>query len=81
MISRFLLGAIVGGIAVWVWGEEIRRFATDRTRNARFAAADTLQSMQSTAEGLLDTAKDQVSSTLQAGQEAIRPARLARDQR
>ena len=27
MLSRFLLGAVVGGIAVWVWGEEIRRFA------------------------------------------------------
>ncbi len=35
--------------------------------------------VQSTAEDLLDTAKDQVSSTLQAGQGAIRPGRLTRE--
>ena len=81
MMSRFLLGAIVGAIAVWVWGEELRRFANDKSRTARLRAADTLQTMQSTAEDLLDTAKDQVSSTLQAGQDVIRPARLTRDRR
>ena len=29
MSSRFVLGAIVGGIAVYVWGDEIRRFAAE----------------------------------------------------
>jgi hypothetical protein len=75
MLSRFLLGAVVGGIAVYVWGDEIRRFADTRTRTVRYAAADTLQAVQSTAEGMLDAAKDQVTSTLRAGQHAIRPAR------
>jgi hypothetical protein len=72
-MSRFVLGAIVGAIAVYVWGEELRRFADSRGRNARLAAADGLRSVQSTAEGLLDSAKEQVTSTLQAGQNAIRP--------
>ncbi len=72
-MSRFVLGAIVGAIAVYVWGEELRRFADSRGRNARLAAADGLRSVQSTAEGLFDSAKEQVTATLQAGQDAIRP--------
>jgi gas vesicle protein len=79
MMSRFLLGAIVGGIAVYVWGEEISRFANTKGRSARLAAADTLKAVQSTAEEMFDSAKDQVTSTLQSGQDAIRPARAHRD--
>ncbi|HTG13070.1 MAG TPA: hypothetical protein VK746_19910 [Candidatus Eisenbacteria bacterium] len=79
MLSRFMLGAIAGGIAVYVWGDEIRRFANTKGRTARLAAADTLKAVQSTAEGMFDTAKDQVTSTLQSGQDAIRPARVQRE--
>jgi gas vesicle protein len=79
MLSRFLLGAIVGGIAVYVWGEEISRFANTKGRSARLAAADTLKAVQSTAEEMFDSAKDQVTSTLQSGQDAIRPVRAHRD--
>jgi hypothetical protein len=79
MLSRFMLGAIVGGIAVYMWGDEIRRFADTKGRTARLAAADTLKSVQDTAEGLFDSAKDQVTSTLQSGQDAIRPARATRE--
>jgi gas vesicle protein len=79
MLSRFLLGAIVGGIAVYVWGDEISRFANTKGRSARLVAADTLKAVQSTAEEMFDSAKDQVTSTLQSGQDAIRPARVHRD--
>ncbi len=79
MVSRFVLGAVVGGIAVYLWGDEIRRFANTKSRTARLTAADTLQAVQSTAEGMFDSAKDQVTSTLQSGQDAIRPARPNRD--
>jgi hypothetical protein len=81
MLSRFVLGAIMGGIAVWVWGEDLRRLANTKGRSARLVAADTLKSVQSTAEELFDTAKDQVTSTLQAGEDAVRPARMTRDRR
>ena len=81
MLNRFALGAIVGGIAVWVWGEEVRRLANTKSRSARLAAADTLQAVQSTAEEMFDSAKDQVTSTLQSGQDAIRPERARRDHR
>jgi hypothetical protein len=79
MMTRFVLGAVVGAIVVWAWGEEIRRFTNSKGRSARLAAADTLQSMQSTAEEMFDTARDQVTSTLQGGQDAIRPAGVTRD--
>ncbi len=77
-MSRFLLGAIVGGLAVYVWGDEIRRLVNTKGQTARFAAADTLQSVQSAAEQLLDSAKDHLTSTMEAGQEAIRPPRTTR---
>jgi hypothetical protein len=80
-MSRFVLGAIVGAIAVYVWGEELRRFADSRSRGARLAAADGLRSVQSTAEGLFDSAKEQVASTLQAGQDVLRPERTPRASR
>ncbi|HUM14332.1 MAG TPA: YtxH domain-containing protein [Candidatus Nitrosotalea sp.] len=78
MLSRFVLGAIVGGIAEYVWGEEIRQFMSTKGRTARLAAADTLQAVQSTAEQIIDSARDQVTSTLEAGQEVIRPSRNRR---
>jgi len=78
MVSRFLLGAIVGGVAVYVWGDEIRRLVNIKGQTARLAAVDTLQSVQSAAEQLLDSAKDHVTSTLEAGQEVIRPPRNTR---
>ena len=81
MLSRFVLGAIVGGIAVWVWGEDLRRLANTQGRTARLAAADALKSVQSAAEEIFDSAKDQVTSTLQAGEEAVRPVRATRDRR
>jgi len=73
MLNRFFLGAIVGAVGVWIWGEDLRRLAGAKTDSAREAAADALQSVQSTAEGLFDSARDQVSSTLQAGEDAVRP--------
>jgi hypothetical protein len=81
MLSRFVLGAIVGGIAVWVWGEDLRRMANTKSLGARLVAADALQSVQSTAEEIFDTAKEGLTSTLQAGQEAVRPARIPRERR
>lgn len=81
MLSRFVLGVVVGGLAVWVWGEDLRRMANTKSRGARFVAADALQSVQSTAEELFDSAKEGVTSTLQAGQDVVRPAGISRDRR
>lgn len=88
MIRSFLLGAVAGGVAVWVWREQIRGFLDQKTRTVRSRAADGLQSVEETAERLLDRTatplrraeemlddtKARIGETLRAGQEAIRPS-------
>jgi hypothetical protein len=70
---RFIMGAVAGGIAAWYWGDQLRELAANKTKHIRKGAADTLQAVESKAENVLDLAKEQVSSVLQAGQDAIRP--------
>ena len=77
---HFIMGAVAGSVAIWVWGEELRRYATTGTRVVRMRTADTLRVVEEKAEGVLDTAKEQVHSTLEAGQAAVRP-RAARSRR
>lgn len=60
MIGSFIVGAIMGGAAVWLYGREIREYVEDRTRGARDKAADTLQAA---AEGL-QSAKEKVEGGL-----------------
>jgi len=73
-MRRFIMGAIVGGVAVWVWRDELRKFMEKRTRVVRAKAADQLEMVQKATESALDTAKEQISSHLQSGQDAIRPS-------
>jgi hypothetical protein len=70
---RFIMGAVAGSLAVWFWGEELKRYANEGGRTIRSKAAETLESVEHTAGGMLDSAREQVHSTLQAGQEAVRP--------
>jgi len=74
---RMIAGAIVGALAVYLYGEEMKRLATEGTRDARKKAADTLHAVQGKAEEVLDVTKQQVSATLRAGEEALRPAPAA----
>ena len=74
-MRRFIMGAIVGGVAVWVWRDELRKFMEKRTRVVRAKAADQLEMVQKATESALDTAKEQISSHLQSGQDAIRPSK------
>ncbi|HTY77783.1 MAG TPA: hypothetical protein VMI34_08200 [Candidatus Bathyarchaeia archaeon] len=69
----FMLGALAGAVVVWYWRDQVRNYLDSKTRGMRGRAVDTLQSVEHTAEGVLDRAKEQVSTTLQAGQDAIRP--------
>jgi hypothetical protein len=70
---RFVLGALAGGLVVWFWGDELRRLADSKTRDVRIMAAEKLQAVEGKAADILDRTKEQVSSTLQASQDAIRP--------
>jgi hypothetical protein len=70
----FIAGAIAGGIAVWMWGDELRDYLAERARGVRTRTADQIQVVQQAAETALTTAKEQITSTLQSGQDAIRPS-------
>ena len=71
---RFVLGALVGGLAVWYWGEEMREYAQSRTVGVRRSAANMIRSVGKKAEDVLDRTKDQVHSVSQSGQDVIRPS-------
>jgi hypothetical protein len=66
MLKVFVLGAIAGGAAVWLWRENIESFIEQQTRGIREKAADSIESVEKTAES--------VAETLRASQEAIRPS-------
>ena len=70
---RFIMGAVAGSVAIWFWGQDLRRYANAGTRVVRMRTADTLRAVEEKAEEVLDTAKEQVHSTLEAGQEMVRP--------
>jgi len=55
---RFIFGALVGGLAVWYWGEEIREYAESRTKGVRRSAANTIRTVGKKAEDVLDATKD-----------------------
>ena len=66
MMKVFMLGVIAGASAVWLWREEIENFFERQTRGIRTKAADSLESVEKTAESVVET--------LRATEEAIRPA-------
>jgi len=71
---RFVLGALVGGLAVWYWGEEIREYAESRTIGVRRSAANMIRTVGKKAEDVLDTTKEQARAASRAGQDVIRPS-------
>jgi gas vesicle protein len=92
-ISRgFVLGAIVGAAAVWLWRRDMEEYVQDRTRGVRTTAAEGVRAVEEKAGKVLDRGgdalrradeflqdtKEQISGALRAGEEAIRPAPAAR---
>jgi hypothetical protein len=89
----FVLGALTGAAVVWLWGREMEAYVEDRTRGVRTKAAEGIRAVEETAGKVLDRGghalrraddflqdtKEQVSETLRAGEEAIRPAPAARE--
>ena len=71
---RFVLGALVGGLAVWYWGEEIREYAERRTIGVRRSAADMIRTVGQKAEDVLDTTKEQARAASRSAQDVIRPS-------
>ena len=70
MLKSFIVGAVAGAVAYWLWGDEIRRLVDVRTRDLRARAANTLKQ----AESLVQSASETIGETIHAGQEAVRPS-------
>jgi ElaB/YqjD/DUF883 family membrane-anchored ribosome-binding protein len=68
-----MAGVIAGGAAVWFWGDRLRDVAHDKSSQVRDRVARGLENIQATAEGALDSAKEQVRAGFQAGQDYVRP--------
>lgn len=64
MIRSFLLGAIVGGAAVWLYKDEMRDYVDDMTSGLRDRAASGLEQ----AAERLQTAADSVEGGLSSHQ-------------
>jgi hypothetical protein len=71
---RFVFGALVGGLAVWYWGEEMREYAESRTVGVRKSAAKMIRSVGKKAEDALERTKEQVNAASQSGQDMIHSA-------
>lgn len=92
--EAFIVGTIVGGVAVWLWGRDIAGFFGDRTRGVRATAADALQVVEEKTEqvldgsadalrragGILHDTKGRVAAALRAGQDAVRPVPTTREE-
>jgi F0F1-type ATP synthase membrane subunit b/b' len=73
MMKGFALGVVVGGIAMWVWRDSIREYVQNSAAPARSKADRVLRTVQQKSEGLLDSAKEQIASTLETARDRIRP--------
>ena len=88
----FVMGAIMGAAAVWLWGREMEEYVKERTRGVRTKAAEGVRAVEEKtgkvldrggdalrqADEFLQDTKEHVSDALQAGQKAIRPAPTTR---
>ena len=91
--KAFILGTVMGGVAVWLWGREIEGYVGGKTRGVRAKAADAMRAVEEKtgqvldgsgnslrrAEGVLQDTKERVSAALRAGQDAIRPVPTTRE--
>jgi hypothetical protein len=87
MLKGFLLGAITGGLAVWIWKDDIEAYLDAQARTARTRAADGLHAAGETAgdvfdraaaplrraEEMLDHGKEHVTRNLRNAEDTIRP--------
>jgi hypothetical protein len=66
VMKGFIIGAIAGGVAMWLYGDQLREYVDDMTSGLREktaarleGAADRLQSVAESVEGGLSEAANQ----------------------
>ncbi|MGH7278967.1 MAG: hypothetical protein ACREJG_09780 [Candidatus Rokuibacteriota bacterium] len=71
MIKSFLLGAIAGAAAMYLYGQDIKQYVDESTRDVRSRAAGTLLNVAETIEGGIQ----QVDERIDEAKDAVRSAR------
>ena len=89
--KAFVLGAIMGAAAVWLWGRDVEEYVEDKTRGVRTKAEAGVRAVEEKAGKVLDRGRDtlrradeflqdtkeHVSETLRAGRTRFsRPQQL-----
>ncbi|MGH7277735.1 MAG: hypothetical protein ACREJG_03520 [Candidatus Rokuibacteriota bacterium] len=69
---QFIFGALAGAVAAWYWRQDIEGYMNQRMPDLRTKAADRLQSIERSAEGMIDKAKSGVVRRMRAGEDALR---------
>jgi hypothetical protein len=65
VIKRFLAGAVVGGVVMWLWGDRIRDAFDDATSDVRSRTAEQLQGVADTLQSVADTVDQGLSGAQQ----------------
>ena len=87
MLRGFFLGAITGGLVVWVWKDEIQDYLDSRALAVRTRAADGIHVVGEAAGGVFDRAavplrraeemldhgKTHVAQNLRSVEDTLRP--------
>ena len=45
-MMKFLVGAVAGALAMWYWGDELRDYLDNKTRDVRDRAVEKLQTVE-----------------------------------
>ena len=65
MIKSFLAGVIVGGAAMWIWGDQLRNTIDDATSGVRTRAAEQLHGVADTLQSVADTVDQGLTGSAQ----------------
>jgi len=65
MVKGFLVGAIAGGVAVWMFGDRMREFVDEKTSDLRHQAAAGLDGAAERLQSVADTVEDGLSGSQQ----------------
>jgi len=61
VIKSFIAGMVAGGVAVWFWGDEIRDYLDEQTRDVRTRAAAPLHAVAQTVESVASSVEGAAS--------------------
>ncbi|HUF93921.1 MAG TPA: hypothetical protein VMR23_16215 [Candidatus Limnocylindria bacterium] len=65
MIKSFLTGVIAGGVAVWMFGDQIRDYVDDVTHDLRGQAAAGLEGAAERLQSVADTVEEGLAGSQQ----------------